>query len=246
MTNEVKKTCDTRVETLIPWFISGQLECEELAMVEDHVANCRSCAEMVKIERKLASAIGENPMEVHMIPSDWASFHRKIRESDLDRSVRTQQEEINNNSSPSSNVIRFPLINQFKKKIAQPRTLGAIAIAQAAALVAMISIPNIGVTPVQNSDLGVGETSEVDQTYGVLSSGEQISSSEANILMQFKPEMTLQEFNDIFQNQSITLISGPTSSNAYLVNIAEDDKNAQLLALRSNANVTLAEPISAE
>lgn len=237
MTKSTNNRCDQNVEHLIPWFVADKLYGEDLLLVTSHIANCRSCETLVNVERRLIAAIDESRVPAYEIPSDWENFKKNLKISDLDHCDSIPLEESNSISPPPSNVIRFPLINRAKDIITQPKTLGFIAMAQAAALVAVISIPNSPTT--------IGGTTEVDQNYNLLS-GEANDIPKANVIMQFNPDMTIEEFNNLFVSNDIELISGPTSANAYLVNIDKNNLDAMLQTLRNNADVTLAEPVSSE
>lgn len=231
MTNSIENICDTHIETLIPWFITNQLRGEELAAVEQHIGSCEDCANIVQEERKIAALVQDK--QVHVIPSKWSEFQQLIS-SDLDRNDSIELEESNDITPPPSNVIRFPLFNKAKTAISKPKTLGFIAVAQAAALVAVITGPNINT---------IGTVNEDNQIYGTLSSGEAPINQDANTLMQFDPSLTLKEFNTLLKSNDIEIISGPTPTNAYVVKISQD---VTLESLRSHENILLAEPISAE
>lgn len=241
MTNILENRCDQNIEQLIPWFVTDKLEDEDLLLISSHIASCQSCAALVKDECKLIAAIEANREEAHEIPSNWDSFQKNLKATDLSPNdyhyVSNPPEESDFISPPPSNVIRFPLINRAKAIVTQPKTLGFIAMAQAAALVAIISIPN--------SPSTIGGTSEVDQNYDLLSGAGEVT-SQANVIMQFNPEMTIKSFNALFLSNDIELVSGPTSANAYLVKIDENNLDAMLLKLRNNDDVMIAEPVSAE
>lgn len=233
MTKSAKNLCDTHIETLIPWFITNQLHGDELKAVQRHIDSCSDCAKIVKEELKIATLVQEN--EVSKIPSKWSEFKQQLISSELDHNDSTELEESDDIAPPPSNVIRFPLFAKAKTAICQPKTLGFIAVAQAAALVAVISAPNI------NTLNNVGD--EDNQIYDTLSSAQTIPSQAANTIMQFDSSLTLEEFNLFLTNNGIEIVSGPTPTNAYMVKIS---KNVTLETLRSHKNILVAEPISAE
>jgi len=241
MRNKNENSCDELIETLIPWFVMNQLQGDDLKAVEDHISSCNSCAAQVESERKLAALVQENhEIENHEIPSDWDNFQDKILSSNLSQSDSIGAEESDGIIFPSSNVIRFPLINRFKEKLVQPKTLGFIAVAQAAALVAVISLPNT------NTINRIGSTDEYVQTYDTLSSAGTLTSENANAIIQFDPAMSLDKFGKFLLSNDIILVSGPTSTDVYLVQIKEDDREAVLETLRSQEYVMLVESFSAE
>ncbi len=233
MTQSMKNLCDTQIEALIPWFVTNQLSEKETATVQQHIDNCADCAKLVEEESKIAALIQDS--EVNEIPSNWEAFQKGLTSFDLDHSDSIELEESDDITPPPSNVIRFPLFNKAKTAITKPKTLGFIAVAQAAALVALISTPNV------DTITNIGE--EDNQIYGTLSSGEATVEKGANTIMQFNPSLTLEEFNALLARNNIQIVSGPTSTNAYMVKISND---VTLDNLRSDENILLAEPISAE
>ena len=233
MTKSAQNLCDTHIEMLIPWFVTNQLCEEEFATVQHHIDGCDDCAKLVEEERKIASLVQES--DVNDIPSNWATFQQRLMSSDLDHSDSIGLEESDDIIPPPSNIIRFPLFNKAKTVISQPKTLGFIAAAQAAALIALISAPNI------DTFSNIGD--EDNQIYGTLSSAETAYGKGANTIMQFEPSLTLEEFNTLLISNNIEIVSGPTATDAYMVKISND---VTLESLRSNKNILLAEPISAE
>lgn len=233
MTKSAKNLCDAHIEMLIPWFVTNQLQGDELNTIQQHIDSCADCAKLVEEERKIATLVQEK--ETDEIPSNWEAFQQKMVSSDLNHSDSMELEESNDIIPPPSNVIRFPLFNKAKTAISQPKTLGFIAVAQAAALVAVISAPN--------ADNFSNIANEDNQIYGTLSSSEPASGQSANAIMQFDQTLTLEKFNALLASNNIQIVSGPTSSNAYAVKVPD---NVTLETLRSNKNILIAEPISAE
>lgn len=233
MTKNEQNLCDTHIETLIPWFVTNQLQGDELIAVQQHIESCSNCAKIVEQERKISALVQGS--EVAEIPSKWSEFQQKLMRSDLDLNDPIELEESNDITPPPSNVIRFPLFNKAKTAISKPKTLGFIAVAQAAALVAVVSAPNINtINNIENED---------NQIYGTLSSGKASPSQGAISIMQFDPNITLEEFNTLLTSNNIEIVSGPTPTNAYMVKISSD---VTLETLRSNKNILLVESISAE
>ncbi len=233
MTQSSNNLCDTHIEALIPWFVTNQLDAAEQATVQHHIEVCLDCAKIVDEERKIAALILEN--EADEIPSNWKAFQQQLISSDLDHSDSTEPEESDDIIPPPSNIIRFPLFNKAKTAISKPKTLGFIAVAQAAALAAIIAVPN------SNNFNNIAN--EGNQIYDTLSSTELAPQQGVNIIMQFDPSLTVEEFNTLLTSNTIQIVSGPTSANAYVVKIPDD---MTVETLRSKEQILLAEPISAE
>lgn len=238
MENNNPTTCDEHVTKLIPWFVTNQLDNEDLHLVSQHLETCNDCNEVVDEERALAAAVRHNcsTKTTVEIPSKWDEFRANILNSDTNNIEVSEHQESDGIINPTpSNVIRFPVLHRAAQKLKQPKTLGYIAMAQAAALVAVISIPNTT----------SGPTAENSAEYNTLSSGEVNISQQANAIIQVKPGTAIETLEPIFAENNVKIISS-TSTSAYLVNISSDNVQDTVVALRQNDKITLAEPIGTE
>jgi anti-sigma factor RsiW len=52
-----------RVQTLLPWYVTGSLEASERTDVEAHLAACPGCQADLAFERRLASEVADMPVE---------------------------------------------------------------------------------------------------------------------------------------------------------------------------------------
>ena len=62
-------------EELLPWYVTGQLDLEEQALVEDHVSSCARCRRQLAFERRLIDEFAAMTPEVD---SGWARLRRRI------------------------------------------------------------------------------------------------------------------------------------------------------------------------
>jgi anti-sigma factor RsiW len=65
--------------TLLPWYVTGQLDAAEHARVEAHLRDCPECQAELKVERRLAGAVAELPFEAD---NGWAQMQRLIERQD--------------------------------------------------------------------------------------------------------------------------------------------------------------------
>lgn len=70
-------------EMLLPWFVNGTLEGEELALVEQHLESCARCQREVDALRELQAAY----MGTEMLPDAAASFQELRRQLDGSRTA---------------------------------------------------------------------------------------------------------------------------------------------------------------
>ncbi len=240
MTQNLNGDCSEHIETLLPWFVNGQLDNDDKTLVSKHIESCMACSKLFAEERTLAATLQdtrEHNLD-YVIPSNWNAFQENLLSSNLDKSDSLEYQESDDISCPSSNIIRFPFFNRVKEKLSDPKTLGFIAMAQAAALVAVISIPNLKVAH--------DDTLQTDAEYNTLSSGDVGINQDANAIIKFQSDMTIDTLNNILKTHNSQLVMGPTSTDAYLIKIPESDKDSVLQILRSNQYIIVAEPISAE
>lgn len=70
------------VQSLLPWYVSGQLEAEEHTQAEAHLADCAECRSELAFDRKLSQAIDALPTDVEQ---GWAMMRRRLAEPDVRR-----------------------------------------------------------------------------------------------------------------------------------------------------------------
>lgn len=62
-------------EELLPWYVTGQLEIEEQALVEQHVSSCAHCRRQLAFERRMIDEFADFSPEVD---SGWARMRQRI------------------------------------------------------------------------------------------------------------------------------------------------------------------------
>jgi anti-sigma factor RsiW len=62
-------------QALLPWYVTGQLETEDLAQVEAHIAACADCQAEVAFERRLRSEVAALPIEAD---EGWLRLRRRL------------------------------------------------------------------------------------------------------------------------------------------------------------------------
>lgn len=75
-------------EELLPWYVTGQLETDEQALVEQHVASCAHCRRQLAFERRMIDEFADLSPQVD---SGWARMRQMIetdRPSLWDRILR--------------------------------------------------------------------------------------------------------------------------------------------------------------
>jgi hypothetical protein len=75
-------------EELLPWYATGQLEGDDLAVVEDHLSSCAHCRRQLAFERRIADQVAQLTPDVD---EGWERLRRRIeprRERFSDRARR--------------------------------------------------------------------------------------------------------------------------------------------------------------
>lgn len=63
------------VEILLPWYVTGRLDADEHARVEDHLAACADCQAAASVERRLAVQIAALPVDAE---HGWARMRDRL------------------------------------------------------------------------------------------------------------------------------------------------------------------------
>lgn len=64
-----------QAQILLPWYVSGQLEGEELAQVEAHLRDCAECRAEFRLEQRLEQAVSSLPFDAEL---GWAEVRGRI------------------------------------------------------------------------------------------------------------------------------------------------------------------------
>jgi len=82
---EVIKLCNNphdEVQRLLPWFINGTLNADELRRVEAHLAQCAECRHDLAAERRLAAAIATGAAEPDLA---WERIKQRLQTTEKPR-----------------------------------------------------------------------------------------------------------------------------------------------------------------
>ena len=63
------------IQTLLPWYVTGQLDASEHAQVEGHLGGCAECQAEVRFQRRLEAEITDPPVDVEQA---WQAMRRRI------------------------------------------------------------------------------------------------------------------------------------------------------------------------
>ena len=188
------------VHLLLPWYVTGQLDAVENALVAEHLAECGACRADLVQERHLADAVARDTGETG---DSWAAMAARL---DATSSVSVAT------AAPRRRT-RDPL-RAARRAVMRPRTLRWVVAAQFVAVLALGAQ-----TLTQRSDGRPG-------AYHVL--GDAGATHSGNVLAMFRPEASEAAFRRALQASGARLVDGPTASGAYVLAVPGDAALARL------------------
>jgi anti-sigma factor RsiW len=195
-------------EELLPWYATGQLEPEERALVEKHVASCAHCRRQLAFERRM---IDEFAAMTPQVDTGWARLKAQI---DPPRPVAPREhwwDRVARDAASLWQTLRRPAV----------AALAAVQLAIIGAAGAIVSLSQ--------------------PAYQALGSAPPPQS--ANVIAMFRADTTESQLRGLLQSNQATLVGGPTSADAYLLQVPVQSRSAVLARLQGDRHVTLAQPI---
>jgi len=218
-----------RVWELLPWYVNGSLAQPERERVEAHLAVCRRCEEEARACRRTAAEIagaGEVAPSPH--PIQFQRVLARIEES--------EREERRHGGG-------WRLLAPFRALVqATPRPLRGALVAQAAVIFLLVGFLAWGSlrpgSPPPNSPA----------VYRTLSDPAPAPVPTVRLRVMFSPKATEREIRGLLLGIRGEITAGPSPLGLYTVEVpAAGDPAAGVLArLRSEPQVTFAEPVAGE
>lgn len=80
MSNIIRLPRDKHHEAqmLLPWYVTGRLDVEDRARVDDHLKSCAKCRADLKLEQLLEAEFADLPMDVEQ---GWTAMRRRVEET---------------------------------------------------------------------------------------------------------------------------------------------------------------------
>jgi anti-sigma factor RsiW len=202
-------------EELLPWYATGQLQGDELALVEQHLASCAHCRRQVAFERHMIDEFAQLTPEVD---NGWARLKRRL---EAPQPLQVQQRS-------QARQSWWDKVVSDCAELLQSVTRPAVA-ALAAAQVAFVAIA------------GTLIYSLSQPSYQALGSAPAPQS--ANVIAMFRADTTESQLNEILRTNGASLVGGPTSADAYLLRVPAVSREKTLAKLRADKHVLMAQPI---
>ena len=201
-------------EELIPWYVTGKLEGDDLAFIEDHLSSCAHCRRQLAFERNMVEEFAGLTPE---IDTGWARLKERLK---------TPEPILSPNRAPVRqgwNSIRSDAAS-FWQTLTRP-AVAALATAQLAF---------VGIA-------GTVLFSLSQPSYQALGSTPPPQS--ANVIAMFRADTTESQMRDLLRANGATLVGGPTAADAFLIRVAPAMRGQAVARLRSDRHVLMAQPI---
>jgi anti-sigma factor RsiW len=202
-------------EELLPWYVTGQLEGDELELVEHHLSSCAHCRRQLAFERQI---VGEFAGLTPEVDAGWERLRQRLE---------TPQPLIPPRPAAPRRGWRDRIAGDaaaFWETLTRP----AVA-AFAAAEVAFVAIA------------GTVLFSLSQPSYQALGSAPPPQS--ANVIAMFRADTTESQMRDLLRSNGASLVGGPTPTDAFLLRVPPKSRRDALARLRSNKHVVMAQPI---
>lgn len=210
---EVKPHHDA--EELLPWYATGQLEGDELALVEQHLSSCAHCRRQLGFERRMIDEFSSLTPE---IDNGWARLKERL---EPERKPRIQV------PSPHRRGLWDRIVADGA---ALWQTLSRPAIAAlATAEVAFVAVAGTALYTLSQP------------AYQTLGSAPAPQS--ANAIAMFEADTSNAQMADLLRRNGASLVGGPTETDAFLLRIPPKSRDEALSHLRTDRHVLMAQPI---
>lgn len=206
------------VHLLLPWYATERLDAADHARVGAHLAACAECQADLALERRLAAAVAELPVET---APGWERLRQHLpRQAPPPR-------------APAPRPTSWTWPWSWRP---QAQTLGWASALQFALLLVLGSV--LVLRPVQTSP-----TPSISSAYQAL--GAAPAPTAGNLIVIFRPDTPEKALRTILNASHARLVDGPTPADAYVLHVAAAERAVVLTSLRARREVVLAEPIDA-
>ncbi len=234
MTKETDKKLNEReqVEALMTWIDRKQLTEADQSLVADELARSPDLQDELALEKALIGALAkveEDEQAAADASHDaaWQSFKSRLEAQERGDG----QTELRPTPARAAGAGR----SSSWRKLRMPQSsLGWLATAQAAALVAMAVFLIPSPSPDQPGE------------FQTLSSGEEPQVPSGNAVLVFQPSASAASLNNVLDGAGARIVDGPMANGAYVISIDPDGLEDAIESLRESEDVVMVEALSDE
>lgn len=218
-----EKQCEDAL-ALLPWHVAGTLDADDRAVVERHLTACADCRRELEVEGRLKALVAADDAGA---ADGWHAV-----------ALALDREELAGGPLPPLPAAR-PARDRRRgwaaagRMLSDPRRLRWIAGAQFAALLAL------GTAVIGPLSQGGGR----EAPYRALGDAPAADAARGNVLAMFRPDASEAALRRALTASGARLVNGPTEAGAWVLAVPGGADGAPLARLRSQHDVTMAEPI---
>ncbi len=201
---------------LLPWYVTGRLDAEDVARVEAHLPACAQCQADLAAERRLQAAVADLDEATGDVDAGFAALRAQLtpRTAAAPAPRRTRSQQIGRQWRKSAPWLRWAVAAE----------LALLVVAGAAFAVTHQAKP----------------ATTIYRTLGAAP-----DPVTANIVVVFRPDIRESELRQTLRDSQARLVGGPTAADAYLLHVDAAARAATVEHLRHQTTIVLAEPIDA-
>ncbi len=207
-------------QSLLPWYVTGQLDVSDRAQVEAHLAECAQCQDDLGLERRMKAAFIDLPVGVE---HGWTTLQRRLR---LGRPEATRGAGIRDRLRSAR--------REAARQAGRGWRGGAPRLGWALAGVQILALSVIGVSMLSGPR---------PARYHAL--GASPAPAAGNVVVMFRPETREKNLRETIEAGHARLVDGPTAAGAWVLHVPASERAAALATLRGRPDIVLAEPIDA-
>jgi len=206
---------------LLPWYVTGRLDAEDVARVEAHLPNCAQCQADLVAERRLQAALGGLAEATGDADAGFEALRGRLTPRPRRLPLRARAERLGRQWRDSAPWLRL-----------------AVAAELVLLLVAGAALTLSHRPPVLSP--GAAATRAQYRTLGAAP-----ESASANIVVVFRPDVRESDLRRTLRDSHARLVGGPTAADAYLLHVDAAERTAAVAQLRKQETIVLAEPVDA-
>lgn len=206
-----------RAWELLPWYVNGSLDGDELERFEEHLGGCDACRREIAVEERWAREIRSSEELVYS--PDRALAELRARLAAAERS-----------DAPASHGRDSRLARLWRR--ASGETSGALrfaVLAQAAAILALVAV--LSLEPAPSEFRTVSDPVAEFRTDGAM------------VRVVFAEGVTEPELRELLLAADARFVDGPSPRGVYTLEVPRERVESAVEALRRDAQVRLAEPL---
>jgi anti-sigma factor RsiW len=197
-----------QAEELLPWYVTGQLDADDRALVEQHLSSCAHCRRQLAFERRM---VDEFATMTPQVDTGWARLKQRLEPPRIAQPRASLWDKVARDAHALWETLSRPAVAALATA-----QLAIIAVAGALVSLSQPAYQALGSAPPPQS---------------------------ANVIAMFRGDTSESELRALLQSNGASLVGGPTSTDAYLLQVPATSRPEVLGKLQSDRHVLMAQAI---